>query len=71
MRCEYLNYYFPIHGTKWFVTSCKALNNLYLPSLDELVSCCKNSDHKKCSIFLKSLSDNSSQQLLFENLPAS
>ena len=47
MRCPHLK--------KWFISSCNALDKLYVPSLSELQEYCYKSDHRKCPFYLKSI----------------
>lgn len=47
MKCQYL--------MKWVISSCNALDELYVPSLFELQEYCYSKDHRKCPFYLKSI----------------
>ncbi|MEW6109570.1 MAG: hypothetical protein AB1632_10450 [Nitrospirota bacterium] len=44
MKCPYL--------TKWVVSSCKACDKPYAPSLFELQEYCRSISHTKCPFYL-------------------
>lgn len=41
------------HLIKWVVSSCKALDKTYVPSLFELVEYCRTQEHRKCPFYLR------------------
>jgi hypothetical protein len=41
------------HLLKWSISSCKALDKPYVPSLFELEEYCRTKDHRKCPFYLK------------------
>jgi len=52
MKCRYLNQYSP-SGFKWSISSCLANDRPYLPSIYELDSFCKDSEHNNCPVLQK------------------
>jgi hypothetical protein len=43
------------HLMKWVITSCKAPDKPYMPSLFELEEYCSTKDHRKCPFYLKDI----------------
>lgn len=41
------------HLIKWVISSCKALDRPYVPSLFELEEYCRTRGHRKCPFYLK------------------
>lgn len=54
MGCKHLNQ-FSSSQFEWSISSCSANDRLYLPSIAELDSYCKDIEHKKCPVFLKGI----------------
>ena len=52
MGCKHLNQ-FSASQFEWSISSCSANDRLYLPSIYELDSFCKDSEHNKCPVLLK------------------
>ena len=40
------------HLIKWVISSCKALDRPYVPSLFELEEYCRTKGHRKCPFYL-------------------
>jgi len=38
---------------KWSISSCKAFDKPYVPSLFELEEYCRTKEHRKCPFYLK------------------
>jgi hypothetical protein len=43
------------HLVKWVISSCKALESPYTPSLFELDEYCTKKDHRKCPFYLREI----------------
>ncbi len=40
---------------KWIVSSCKAVERPYVPSLFELEEYCRTGDHRKCPFYMRDI----------------
>lgn len=50
MGCKHLNK-FRSSQFEWSISSCSANDRLYLPSISELDSYCKEDEHSQCPVF--------------------
>lgn len=45
------------HLIKWVISSCKAVDRPYVPSLFELEEYCRTRSHRKCPFYLREITD--------------